>query len=253
MDGLAISAMMSGWVHLAAVAFARIGTAALLLPGFGDTQIPPRVRIAFSLVLTIALMPALPLPPVPEQTTALALLLGSEAFVGVFLGVGARVLLTAMHLLGAQIGMVVGISNAFAPGIANSEGATTLGALLTVASVAFVFATDMHHVMISALLQSYSVLPPGHVPYGDIAEQVARLGASAFRLSAEMAAPFLVVSVLLNLALGLANRVMQGMQVFFVAAPAMILFGLALLALTVPALIGAMGRDLSGWLIDLVR
>lgn len=253
MDGLAIPEAVAGWVHLAAIAFARVGTAVLLLPGFGDAQIPPRVRIAFGLVLTFALMPALPLPPAPAETTALALLLGGEVLVGGFLGIGARVLLAAMHLLGAQIGMVAGISNAFAPGVANSEGATALGALLTVAAVAFLFATDMHHLMIGAMLRSYAVLPPGQLPAGDMAEQLARLGASAFRLSVAMAAPFLVVSVLLNLGLGLANRVMPGMQVFFVAAPAMILAGLGLLALAAPALVTVMGQDLSTWLLDLVR
>lgn len=253
MDGLAFPDAMAEWVYLAGIAFARVGTAILLLPGFGDTQIPPRIRIAFGLVLTLALLPALPLPKVPEAAPLLVLLLGGEVLIGVFLGTGARLLLAATHLLGAQIGMVAGISNAFAPGVANSEGATALGALLTVASVALIFVTDMHHLMIQALLRSYAVLPPGQPPLADMAEQIARLGADAFRISAGMAAPFLILSVLLNLALGLANRVMPGMQVFFVAAPAMIVAGLALLALAAPALLEVMAGEMSDWLLDFSR
>lgn len=253
MEGLAIPDAVSGWVLLAALAFARVGTAVLLLPGFGDTQIPARVRIAFALVLTLALMPALPLPIPPAQVTALALLFGGEILVGVFIGTGARVLLSAMHLLGAQIGMVAGISNAFAPGVANSEGATALGAMLTVAAVALIFVSDLHHLMISALLRSYAVLPPGRLPVADMAEQISRLGAMAFRISAALAAPFLIVSVLLNLGLGLANRVMPNMQVFFVAAPGMILAGFALLALAVPAALGVMVETMADWLSALTR
>lgn len=253
MEGLAAPDIVTAWVHLAALAFARVGTAVLILPGFGDAQIPPRIRIALGLVLTLALLPALPLPEPPAQTTALALLLGAEVLVGVFIGTGARLLLSAMHLLGAQIGMVAGISNAFAPGVANSEGATAIGALLTVAAVALIFATDMHHLMIIALLKSYAILPVGHLPLGDMAQQIGRLGADAFRISASMAAPFLVVSVILNLGLGLANRVMPNMQVFFVAAPGMILAGLALLALAVPAVLDLMMRDMSDWLFGLMR
>lgn len=251
MEGLAVPDAISAWVLLAGLAFARVGTAVLLLPGFGDSQIPPRIRIAFGLVLTLALLPALPLPSPPAQVTALALLFGGEALIGLFLGIGARVLLSAMHLLGAQIGMVAGISNAFAPGVANSEGATALGGLLTVAAVALIFVSDLHHMMITAMLRSYAVLPPGGLPVGDMAEQIARLGANAFRISVSLAAPFLVVSVLLNLGLGLANRVMPGMQVFFIAAPGMILAGLALLALAVPAVLDGMVESLAGWLSGL--
>lgn len=251
MEGLAVPDAISAWVLLAGLAFARVGTAVLLLPGFGDSQIPPRIRIAFGLVLTLALLPALPLPSPPAQVTTLALLFGGEALIGLFLGIGARVLLSAMHLLGAQIGMVAGISNAFAPGVANSEGATALGGLLTVAAVALIFVSDLHHMMITALLRSYAVLPPGGLPVGDMAEQIARLGANAFRISVSLAAPFLVVSVLLNLGLGLANRVMPGMQVFFIAAPGMILAGLALLALAVPAVLDGMVESLADWLSGL--
>jgi flagellar biosynthesis protein FliR len=252
-EGLFAPDIVTGWVHLAALAFARVGTALLMLPGFGDTQIPPRIRIALGLVLTLALMPALPLPDPPAQVTALALLIGGEALIGVFIGTGARVLLSAMHLLGAQIGMVAGISNAFAPGVANSEGATAIGGLLTVAAIALIFATDMHHLMITALLRSYAVLPPGQLPVGEMAEQIARLGASAFRISTSLAAPFLIVSVLMNLGLGLANRVMPTMQVFFVAAPGMILAGLVLLTLAVPAILDLMTREMADWLFGLTR
>ena len=253
MEGLPISDTVTAWILLAALAFARVGTAVLLLPGFGDAQIPARIRIAFGLVMTLSLMPALPLPAPPSQVTALALLFGGEILVGVFIGTGARVLLAAMHLLGAQIGMVAGLSNAFAPGVTNTESATVLGSVLTVAAVALIFVSDLHHMMITAILRSYAILPPAHLPVGDMAEQIARLGASAFRISAALAAPFLIVSVLLNLGLGLANRVMPSMQVFFVAAPGMILAGFALLALAVPATLGVMVETLADWLLGLSR
>lgn len=251
MEGLLVPDLVTHWVHLAALAFARIGTAVLLLPGFGETQVPPRIRIALGLVLTIALMPALPLPDPPARIAALAMLMGGEVVIGAFIGTGARVLLSAMHFAGAQVGMMAGISNAFAPGMANTEGATAIGGLLTVAAIALMFATDMHHLVITALLRSYAVLPVGHLPAGDMAEQIARLGAGAFRIAATMAAPFLIVSVLLNLGLGLANRVMPNMQVFFVATPALVLAGLALLALAVPAMLHLMNDEMADWLFGL--
>jgi len=245
--------IVSGWIHLAALAFARVGTAVLLLPGFGETQIPPRIRIALGLVLTLSLLPILPLPAPPTQVTALALLLGAEAAIGIFIGTGARILVASLHLLGALVGMVSGLSNAFAPSQANTEGATALAALLTVAAIALIFATDLHHMMISAILNSYMILPPGRLPVGDMTDQIARLGAGALQIATSMATPFLVIAVLLNLALGLANRIMPTMQVFFVAAPGLILAGLTVFVITLPAVLDHMMMVLSDWLLGLSR
>jgi flagellar biosynthesis protein FliR len=46
---------------------------------------------------------------------------------------------------------------------------------------------------------------------------------------------------------------MPSMQVFFVAAPGMILVGFALLALAVPATLGIMVETLADWLLGLSR
>ena len=68
-----------------------------------------------------------------------------------------------------------------------------------------------------------------------------------------MGAPFYVLSLLLNLGMGLANRVMPAMQVFFVAGPGLIVAGLALLALAVPAILTYQNEQLSLWFAPLVR
>lgn len=253
MDPTLAPEIVNSWIHLAALAFARVGTAILLLPGFGEAQIPPRIRIALGLVLTLSLLPILPLPEPPQQVTAFALLIGAEAAIGIFIGAGARILIAALHLMGALVGMVSGLSNAFAPSQANTEGATALAALLSVAAIAMIFATDLHHLMISAILRSYAILPPGRLPVGDMTDQIARLGAGAFHIAISMATPFLVIAVVLNLALGLANRIMPTMQVFFVAAPGLILAGLTIFVITLPAVLDHMMVVMSDWLLVLSR
>ena len=253
MDSTLAPEIVNNWILLVAVAFARVGTAILLLPGFGEAQIPPRIRIALGLVLTLSLLPILPLSEPPDQVTAFTLLIGAEAAIGIFIGAGARILIAALHLLGALVGMISGLSNAFAPSQANTEGATALAALLSVAAIAMIFATELHHLMISTILRSYAILPPGQLPVGDLTDQIARLGAGAFQVAISMATPFLLVAVVLNLALGLANRIMPTMQVFFVAAPGLILAGLTIFVITLPAVLDYMMVILSDWLLVLSR
>ena len=40
-----------------ALIFARIGAVLLLLPGVGESYVPPRIRLSFALVVTLALWP----------------------------------------------------------------------------------------------------------------------------------------------------------------------------------------------------
>ena len=37
--------------------FARLGSAIMLLPGFGEAYVPPRIRLIFALTVSFALMP----------------------------------------------------------------------------------------------------------------------------------------------------------------------------------------------------
>ena len=101
-----------------------------------------------------------------------------------------------------------------------------VGNFLAVLAVTMIFATDMHHLVIAALNDSYRLFRPGDVPIpGDIADLVTRTVASAFRIGIQLSAPFLVFGLLFNLGLGILSRLMPQMQVYFVAAPLSILLG----------------------------
>ena len=249
----ALEAWLAQNITLLILTFARIGTALILMPGFGEARIPARTKVAMGVLVSLCMMAALAPPPVPERPALLVGFIAREALVGAFLGMGVRLFFTVLHVLGGIVGYASGLSNAFAPPDANFEGASTISAMLHVALVAVMFATDTHHLVLGALLRSYQLLPPGTLMLGDMTEQMARLGAVALYMAVMVGAPFLLFTMLFNLGLGLANRVMPAMQVFLVATPGMILLGLALLAITAPAILQAVNAGLADWLITLER
>jgi flagellar biosynthetic protein FliR len=63
-----------------------------------------------------------------------------------------------------------------------------------------------------------------------------------------VAAPFFVMGVVLNLGMGLANRMMPQLPVFFVAAPLLIGAGLLILMVTMPALLDHFIDRFQDWL-----
>ncbi len=83
-----------------------------------------------------------------------------------------------------------------------------------------VFATDLHHLAISAIGASYVHLPPGVVPPTTDALTLAmKTMATGFSLAVRIAAPFIVFAIIFNLGLGLLSRLMPSLQVFFLALP----------------------------------
>ncbi|WP_407496389.1 flagellar biosynthetic protein FliR [Pseudooceanicola sp. MF1-13] len=231
-----------------ALVFARIGAAMMFMPGFGESFITPRHRLATSLLIALVITPLVAQGPVPTGGVDLVLAFGIEVTLGIWIGLVSRVLLTAMQVAGAQIGMVSGLSNAFAPDIGSFQGSTLIATSLLLGAIAVIFAADIHHVIIDALIESYFTFPPGTMMPGDLAEQMIRAGQNAFYIGVSVAAPFFVMGVVLNVGLGLTNRMLPSLPVFFVAAPVLIAAGLFVLVLAVPTAIRTFISHFVEWL-----
>ncbi len=101
-----------------------------------------------------------------------------------------------------------------------------------------IFAGDLHHLFLGAIVRSYTLFPPaGALSVGDAASVALRAVASSFALGIQLAAPVIVFSLVFNIASGLVGRVMPQFQIFFAATPLSLLFGLSIFTL---ALGGAM-------------
>lgn len=227
---------------------ARIGSALMFMPGFGEAQIPLRPRISFALVLCLALYPAVPtatsFPNVPAE---LFLLIGSEVTIGLWIGLVARVLLSAMDFAGYQVGQVSGLANAFGPSLGSFEGATLVASFMLIGTVALLFITDTHHIILLGLMESYDVFKPGDLMKGDLAKQMVHAGSRSLYIGTAIAAPFFVMGVILNLGMGLANRMMPQLPVFFVGAPMLIVVGMVILAVAIMPMIQYFLADFIEW------
>jgi flagellar biosynthetic protein FliR len=236
-------------VLAAGLVFARLGAALMFLPGFGEQTIPPRHRLLFGLALSAAVAPLVPTGGQAETAPVVLLsMFAIEITIGIWIGTTARILFSALQFAGYQIGMVAGLSNAFAPGSGSFEGSTLIAGVLLMAGVALIFATELHHLMIRALIDSYELFPPGRLMLGDLAQQMVRAVAQSFYLGVSLAAPFYVLSLVLNLGMGLANRAMPSLPVFFVAAPILIATGLLGLVAAGPAMLSGTMQALADWL-----
>lgn len=246
---MALEDLLTAQLFGVLLVFARIGTTLMFLPGFGERQVAVRARLSIALLVSLALYPATPVPLlVPDSAAGVVRLLVTESLIGLWIGLAGRILLAALHYAGAQAGYAAGLANAFAPSLGSFEGATAVGSFLMLAAIALIFATDTHHLMIRALLFSYDVMPLGDLMPGDMAREMVQAAGASLAIGVTVAAPFFVVGLLLNLGLGLANRMLPSLPVFFVAASGLIAIGLWVLAVASPAMLRVFVARFADWL-----
>lgn len=215
--------------------FARIGTAAMLLPGIGESYVAPRVRLLLAGAISIVVAPVLApsLPALPASPLTMALLIGGEIGIGLFIGTVTRCTMIALEIAGTLIGFQIGLSTASIFNPLLSEQGSVIGVLIAIAGIVLMFQTDLHHLMFRALIDSYTLFTPGALPpMGDFTEVVTRTISKSFALGMQLSAPFMVITALLYVALGLMSRLMPQLQIFFVALPLQIALGFLMLVLT---------------------
>src|SRR5579863_9752365 len=213
----------------------------MLLPGLGEQGLSSRLR------LTIAVMLAAVLLPLhrndyhidPGALAPAVVMLVEEIIVGAVLGLTARLTISALEVAGSVIAQQLGLGFVTTVDPSQAEQGAIIGNFLTMLAITLFFATNMHHLVIAALNDSYTLFEPGEVPaVGDVAALVTKTVSGAFRIGIQLSAPFIVFGLLFNVGLGVLARLMPQMQVFFIALPLSILLGLMVLVVVLGAMMG---------------
>ena len=211
------------------------------MPGFGESNIPVRIKLAIALLLTLIILPLHRNDYQVDLTSmsAMGVLMVHEIIIGIVLGATARVTLSALAVAGSVIAQQLGLGFVTAVDPTQGQQGLLIGNFLTILGMTLLFATDSHHLVISALNESYRIFSPGEVmPSGDVAALATRAFAAAFKIGMQLSAPFLVFGLVFNLGLGILARLMPAMQVYFVGTPLAILVGFMIFALVLSAMMG---------------
>jgi flagellar biosynthetic protein FliR len=113
-----------------------------------------------------------------------------------------------------------------------------IGHLLATGGVALMMIMGLHVRVAEMIVLSYAVFPVAEFPNVAALTQwgIGRI-AQAFSFGFSLAAPFVLISVLYNLTLGIINRAMPQLMVVLVGAPAIMALTLFLLMLVAPTML----------------
>jgi flagellar biosynthesis protein FliR len=221
-----------------ALLMVRPGMLVLIAPGIGGQHIPAPVKVALTALLALGLLPSVTVPrELPELS--MALVIAREAAIGLSLAFVLRALIVgaefAGHLSGQQIGFSYGATIDPQSGVRNNMLAILYGSLATLGFLAI----NGHHAVLRALSESYAGLPigAGHLN-ASIVGAVRDILALVFIVGTRLAAPIVIVLLVVELAVGLISRSSPSLSFMVIGYPIRIIVGLMLLAAligTVPA------------------
>jgi flagellar biosynthetic protein FliR len=222
-------------VYGVGLVFCRVGALVMLIPGIGETSVPPRIRLALALILSLAFAPVLRagLPPVPATVGGMGLQIAIELMIGLAIGTLLRMFMAALAVLGEVVSLQTTLSFAQTANPMEAQPTATIATFLTLTGLALVFATDLHQMFIAAIVRSYTLFPAGKgLSVGDFGQLAVQTVGGTFALGIQLSAPVIVFSLVFNVAAAFIGRTMPQFQIFFVATPLTVLLGLSIFAMS---------------------
>ena len=233
--------------------FCRVGGCLMLMPGFASSRVPVRIRLlivlAISLTMSPLLVPQLYLLVSAEEPARLVQLVFSETAKGMLIGLVGRLFLAAIELAGTSMASMAGFSALPGVPIEGNEPIPALASLMVISATLFILVLDLHWMVLFMIADSYNALPVGDV--FEARPSLVILADKLFEttlLAGRLAAPFIIYSILINLAMGLTNKLTPQIPVFFVSLPFILAGGLFLWWFTVHDVLRTFGAAMARWL-----
>ncbi|PSL51205.1 flagellar biosynthetic protein FliR [Salsuginibacillus halophilus] len=217
--------------------FFRVLAFFMTLPLFSYGTIPNMVKIGLGAYMAWVMFFIVDPEPVPFDAMY-PLFVMKEVMLGLFVGIAANMIVSAVQTAGAFIDYKMGflVANVIDP----QTGAQTplTGGFLNAFAVLLLFAIDGHHLMIEGIFYSYEYVPLDQMflPFSDggITYFVVETFSTVFYIAFQIAFPIVGILFLVDVALGMMSRAVPQMNVFVVGLPVKIFLGLPIMMLMMP-------------------
>jgi flagellar biosynthetic protein FliR len=226
-----------------ALLLVRPGMIVMMAPGLGGRHIPAPVKIGVTVLIAFGLLPSVSMPQNIDGA-GLTLLVLHEAAVGLSLAFVFQALIGAAefagHLSSYQIGFSYGATIDPTSGVRSTVFVSLYGMLATLTFLA----VNGHHALLRALAASYAGVPMGISQVNEsLLVSVRDILAMVFVVGLRLAAPVLIVLLIVELAIGLISRAAPSLTFQVIGYPLRLVVGLFVvgaLIYTVPSVTASM-------------
>lgn len=228
----------------------RIASFAHTAPFFNMSSTPQRIKLGFSVFLSVIVFMMVPEREVVyDSIIEYASLVVKESVVGLLLGFVSNVCVQTVTFAGHIVDFEIGLSMASSFDPTLREQTSVTGSLYYRAIFLLLMITGMYQFLISAIVDSYSIIPVGQMSvnltlYNSVLGIVLEYMLIGFRI----ALPIFVTSMLLNAILGILTKVAPQMNMFAVGIQIKLVVGLIIIFITIALLPSA-----ANYIMNLMR
>ena len=214
----------------------RISCFVFVAPFYGTKNVPAKVKIGFSLLVSILIFGSVDQSAVTYTgVLGYAVVVLKEGITGLLMGLAANICNSIILFAGNIIDMDIGLSMAQEFNVLTNSQVTITGNLYQYFILLLLIATDMHHYLLRALVDSYQVVPVnGQVfDWNSLAGSMVRFMTDMFVIAFRIVLPIFACIMILNCILGIMAKVAPQMNMFSIGMQLKVLVGLVVMLLVV--------------------
>ncbi len=248
--------LLSGQLGFFLLIFTRVSGIFTTAPIFGSRNLPVYVKAGVSLLIAYMVMPMVytPAATIPDQFLRYVLVVAGEFLLGLILGWVCSLIFSAVQMAGQLLDMQIGfgIVNVLDPQF--GQQIPLVGNFKYILALLTFLATNGHHVFLSALFNSFKIVPVSGVSFhASLSELIIDMVFAIFITALKISLPVLVAILLTDVALGILAKTMPQMNIFVVGVPGKIFVGLFILALAFPFYIAFLEVGFNAMYKDIYR
>lgn len=226
----------------------RVSVFLFLFPIFSSNVFPSQLKMGLAMVMSLLFYTVVPLDLDRFPLTAIdtGLLIGAEVLIGLMLGLCLRIFLGAVQLAGQIIGFQMGFAMINVVDPQTGSNVSIMDQIGYWVCLVIFLMLNGHHVIISALVESFELVPVGYfMLHHLILTKLLELAGGLFILAIKIGAPVIAALVFVSVGFGLVAKFSPQMNVMIVAFPLKIVGGLFLFGMSLD-IIAVVTRDYIG-------
>lgn len=208
-------------------------------PFFSSQNIPNTMKVGLTFSISLLITSILPVVPTLENVT-LVILIFKELIVGIIIGFISYSFFSAFYVMGQIIDMNIGFGMVNVVDPQNKIQVPLMGNFYYILAFLMLLTTNGHHIIISALVDSYNYIPMENFKYTEVTMNLlVNTVAKSFEMGFKLSFPIVATIFLTDIVLGIMSKTIPQMNVFVVGMPLKAMLGLLIVLISMPIFYGA--------------
>jgi len=201
-------------------------------------------KLALTFWTSALLIYVVPAPVTPPDTgLQFILMFMTEFLIGVMMGFIMDIFIVSIEFAGSLMDTQAGLSVSATLDPSSGRSLPLLSLLLKWTATMLFLSINGHHLVLSALMESYRLLPIGSpINFSRGALYLVSTGADIFMIGVQISAPIMLVVFMIDFGFGMLNKVAEQVNVFQLGFQIKPIVSLTVFLATVPGVMSAVYR-----------